>query len=155
MGGARVFELVAERRAEEVVDVVGPGEVEGVRGIAHGGGELAGESFAEDLDLVGRLVLVAVVAMGELHLRGRVLRRRDAGDAAAAQVGWRVDICWTTVQGVGRPVECAETFFCLGQVAVVEGVRVHLHEHHHGVQEQEHLGCPCPLQDKGYSDPEG
>lgn len=43
--GARVLDLVAQRRAAEVVEVVGPGDVARVRDVAHGAGKLAGEVF--------------------------------------------------------------------------------------------------------------
>lgn len=43
--GARVLDLVAQRRAAEVVKVVGPGDVARVRDVAHGAGKLAGEVF--------------------------------------------------------------------------------------------------------------
>lgn len=41
-GGTRVFEFVAEGGAEEVVEVVGPGQVFGVGNAAEGRGELVG-----------------------------------------------------------------------------------------------------------------
>lgn len=40
-------------------------------------------------------------------------------------------------------------------MAIVKGVRVHFHEHHHGVQQQEDLGRPRPLEDKRHGDPKG
>lgn len=43
--GARVLDLVAQRRAAEVVEVVGPGDVARVRDVAHGASKLAGEVF--------------------------------------------------------------------------------------------------------------
>lgn len=49
-------------------------------------------------------------------------------------VGAGVDIGGAAILsgGVGF-VEAAQAFFGLGEVAVVEGVRVHLHEQDHGV----------------------
>ncbi len=39
-------------------------------------------------------------------------------------------------------------------MAIVEGIRVHLHEQHHAVQYEEDLGSPCPIEDKRHDDPE-
>lgn len=111
-GGAGVLELVAESWAEEVVDVVGPGEVEGVGGVAHGRGEFAGEGFAENLDLVGGPVSVAVAVAAAQHgafllNQGGVHGGWDAGDAIAPEVGRRVDVCRAAVGRVGGRVEGA------------------------------------------------
>lgn len=60
-GVAGVLELVAERRAAQEVDVVGPGEVARVRDVANGARKLAGEVLAQLVDLVGAGGLVVRV----------------------------------------------------------------------------------------------
>lgn len=59
-GVAGVLELVAERRAAQEVDVVGPGEVARVRDVANGARKLTGEVLAQLVDLVGAGGLVDV-----------------------------------------------------------------------------------------------
>lgn len=52
-------------------------------------------------------------------------------------------------------VEVVQPLLGLAEVAVVEAVRVHLHEDDHGVQDEEDLRRPRPLEDEGHGDPKG
>lgn len=140
--GARVLELVAQRRAEQVVSVVGPGEVARVRDVANGAGELARQVFAQLADALAVRVAVGVA------VSLAVVRQRAPGVLDARVL---VSRC---LGGGGRVVQVAQPLLRLREVSIVKGVRVHLHEQHHGVKDQEHLGGPCPLEQKGDSDPE-
>ena len=148
--GAGIFELVAEGRAEEVVTVVSPSQVARVGRVAHGACELPCEVIAEGAHHVfivhrawtaaiamvpgdGETFGIKSVAFGMFH--GRVL------------VGGRPGGGFGVVEG-------AQSLFRLREVAVVEGVRVHLHEERHGVQEEEDLRRPRPFEVERQHDPE-
>lgn len=142
---ARVLDLVAQGRAEEEVDVVGPGQVRRVGDVAHGARQLPGQVLPQ----LGELLLV-LLALGVL----RVLALHGARDAAARVLGGRVQVGRLAGRRLGV-VEVVQALLGLAEVAVVEAVRVHLHEDDHGVQDQEYLRRPRPLQHEGHCHPEG
>lgn len=142
---ARVLDLVAQGGAEEEVDVVGPGQVRRVGDIAHGARELPGEVLTQLGELL--LFLLAVGVLGVLAVDGA--RHRAAGVlGGGVQVGG-------LARGRLGVVEVVQALLGLAEVAVVEAVRVHLHEDDHGVQDQEDLRRPGPLEHEGHGDPEG
>lgn len=147
-GVAGVLELVAERRAAQEVDVVGPGEVARVRDVANGARKLTGEVLAQLVNLVGAggfvvCVKVAVCAVcAVLLLLGLPVllvllvllvvlvagglcgaRHGDSGYAALAEVSAGVDVGRAAIlsRSIGL-VEAAEALFGFGEMAVVEGV---------------------------------
>lgn len=147
--GAGILDLIAQGRAEEEVDVVGPCQVLGVGDVAHGAGELARQVLTQVRNLLVLLVLVAVAAAAALR---RVARPSGADEGAAGVVGGRVEV-GRGAGGGGGVVELLQALLGLAEVAVVEGVRVHLHEDDHGVQQQEDLRGPGPVQHEGRGDP--
>lgn len=140
----RVLDLVAQRGAEEEVDVVGPGQVRRVRDVAHGARQLPGEILPQLRELL--LLLLAVGVLG-------VLAQYGARDGAARVLGGRVQVGRLAGGRLGV-VEVVQALLGLAEVAVVEAVRVHLHEDDHGVQDQEDLRRPRPLQNERHRDPE-
>ena len=146
-GGARVFELVAQGWAEEVVGEVCEGEIGRVGYVALWGGQLFGEVFAElhygwfvVLVLVGFVILVLVV------LESTVLLGYGEGAwIAHSGRGGRL--------GADGPVEFLEAAERCRQVAAVESVGVHLHEQRKRMQREEDLRRPRPVSRKRPGNP--
>ena len=51
-------------------------------------------------------------------------------------------------------VEALQPLLSLREMAIVEGIRVHLHKQHHAVQYEEDLSSPRPVEYERHSDPE-
>lgn len=141
---ARVFELVAKRRAQKVVEVVAHCKVSRVGNVAHGGRELTSEVLPEGLELICTRVVV-IVRLG-------IFRKLLGGSVGV--FGGGILIGWSAI-GAGRRVEAAEALFCLRQVTIIEGVGVHLHKQNHGVKQQEDLSRPSPLKQERRSNKDG
>lgn len=112
---------------------------------AHGGGEFAGEVFAELDDrgdvfvdfVFGLVVVVWMVDFVELAVGVWVA---DCGH------GWCL--------GGDGLVELFQAVECSAQMAVVEGVGVHLHEHGEQMQGEKDLCCPRPVSSERKTAPE-
>lgn len=128
--GAWVFELVAEGWNEDVVAVVGPGEVLRVGDLTEGGGEFEGKIFAEFSQGVFFVFMDSLFfgALGQVVKMGARARVADG-------------CCGRGAFGV---VEGGEAVFSCAEVAVVESVGMHFHEKGYGVEGEEDLGGPCP-----------
>lgn len=74
--------------------------------------------------------------------------------AALGMIAAGVEVCRAPVCS-GWVVEAVKTLLSVGEMAIVECVRVHLHEKHHGVQKEEDLGSPGPFEEERSRDPDG
>lgn len=138
--GPRVFEFVAEGRAEDVIGIVGEGQVLWISDGAQGGSKFEREIFAD----FGQRILLILVHLLLFHL---VQFTQVGAGAGIADRRFR--------RGVLRIVQRGKTMFGRAEMAVVESVRMHLHQHHNGVKGEKDLGRPGPGKQERPVDPQG
>ena len=127
--GAWVLQLVAEGGAKDIVGVIGKSQVLWISDRAQRRGKFEGELLTE----VGESVFFVLMSF----LFFEVVKFAQVGAGA-----WVANRCFR--RGILWIVKSGKAMFSCAEVAVVERVRMHLHEHDDTMKREEDLGGPGP-----------